>query len=318
MKCLLIVDIQNDFLPGGALAVADGDEIIPIVNRIMPDYDLVVATQDWHPAGHGSFAASHEGAAEYDVGQLGDLEQCFWPTHCVQGTQGAEFASSLNTAGIDEVVRKGQDLEIDSYSGFYDNGGKQSTGLTELLRSKGVTEVHVVGLALDYCVKFTALDSMKEGFKTYLIKEASRAVNVNPEDKGVAIQVMKDAGVEIIEIKRPETVTLYRPTGKNELAKVESSGWKKWPARLPEQPIFYPVTNEKYAQEIASQWNTKDKTNGAVGYVTEFDIKTTFLDQYQIECVGAKHHTEYWIPAEDVDEMNANIVGKIRVIGKYT
>lgn len=197
MKCLLLVDVQNDFLPGGALAVTGGEGIIPIVNRIMSDYDLVVATQDWHPDEHGSFAASHEGVTEFEQGVLGDLEQCFWPVHCVQGTKGAAFSPDLNTAGIDEVVRKGQNPEVDSYSGFYDNGGRQSTGLTGLLRSNGVTEIHVVGLALDYCVKYTALDAVKEGFKTYLIPEATRAVNMNSGDGEDAIQEMKEAGVGI-------------------------------------------------------------------------------------------------------------------------
>ena len=317
MKCLLIIDIQNDFLPGGALAVAGGDEVVPIVNLLMPEYELVIATQDWHPIDHGSFAESYDDVEPFEMGKLGELDQCFWPTHCVQGTEGAEFAPDLNTGGIKMVVRKGQDRGVDSYSGFYDNGGYHSTGLTEILLRRGVTEVHIVGLALDYCVKFTALDAVKDGFKTYLIPEACRAVNVNEGDSLKAIEEMKEAGVRMKEITRPVTTTLYRPTGVNELAKVEASGWKKWPARLPEQPIFYPVTNEQYASEIASRWNTKDKTNGAIGYVTEFEVKTEFLDKYQVECVGASHHTEYWIPAEDVDEMNKNIVGMIRVIEEF-
>ena len=197
MKCLLIIDIQNDFLKGGALAVPGGDEIVPILNRIMPEYDLVVATQDWHPEGHGSFAASHEGVAEFEIGKLGNLDQCFWPEHCVQGTTGAEFAPTLHTSGIDSIVRKGQNPEVDSYSGFYDNGGFETTGLTKLLGNKGVTEVYIVGLALDYCVKFTALDSVKDGFNTFLIPEACRAVNMNKGDDEKAIDEMKQAGVRI-------------------------------------------------------------------------------------------------------------------------
>ncbi|MEZ6190585.1 MAG: bifunctional nicotinamidase/pyrazinamidase [Phycisphaerales bacterium] len=180
MKALLLVDIQNDFTPGspgGALAVPNGDEVIAVANRLMPMYDLVVATQDWHPKGHKSFASEHAGHNVGDIINWGGLDQVLWPDHCVQGTPGAEFCPDLNTQGINEVVRKGTDPDIDSYSGFYDNGHRKATGLTGLLQSRGVTEVDVMGLATDYCVKFTALDAVREGFTTRVILEGCRGVS---------------------------------------------------------------------------------------------------------------------------------------------
>ncbi len=138
MNSLLLIDIQNDFLPGGALAVANGDEVVPVANRLMPDYELVVATQDWHPANHGSFASQHPGRRAGEVIRLDGLEQILWPDHCVEGTRGAEFAPGLNTDGIHHVVRKGTDRNIDSYSGFFDNARRKPTGLEQYLRGRGV------------------------------------------------------------------------------------------------------------------------------------------------------------------------------------
>ncbi len=204
MKALLLVDIQNDFTPvapgtpGGALAVPNGDEVIAVANRLMPAYDLVVATQDWHPEGHKSFASEHEGHNIGEVITWDGLDQVLWPDHCVQGTPGAEFCPGLNTRGINEVVRKGTDLNIDSYSGFFDNGHRKATGLTDLLRSRGVTEVDVMGLATDYCVKFTALDAVNEGFGTRLILEGCRGVELRKGDCDKAIEAMRNAGVEIV------------------------------------------------------------------------------------------------------------------------
>jgi nicotinamidase/pyrazinamidase len=170
MKVLIVVDVQNDFCPGGALAVREGDAVVPIINALQPKFDLVVATQDWHPANHGSFAANHSGKNIGEVIQLGDLPQVLWPVHCVQDTEGAEFVAELDTSRIAQVFRKGTDSQIDSYSGFFDNGHKRATGLGEYLQEQNATAVYVAGLATDYCVKFTALDARQLGFETYLVR----------------------------------------------------------------------------------------------------------------------------------------------------
>ncbi|MEZ4776041.1 MAG: bifunctional nicotinamidase/pyrazinamidase [Bacteroidia bacterium] len=198
MKALIIVDIQNDFLPGGALAVAQGDAIIPVVNRLQKNFELVVATQDWHPAGHGSFAANHSGKNPGEVIDLFGLQQILWPVHCVQESPGAEFARDLDTSAIDRVFTKGTDPEIDSYSGFFDNGRRKATGLGQYLQDKGVDTVYVVGLATDYCVKYTALDARSLGFETVLVADACRGVNLSPNDSQKAIEEMQAAGVTII------------------------------------------------------------------------------------------------------------------------
>ena len=163
MKALLLIDIQNDFLPGGALAVPEGDMVIGIANQLMNQSDLVVATQDWHPAGHHSFASEHPDHSIGDVIEVDGNQQMLWPDHCVQQTVGAEFASDLNRRGIDHVVQKGTDITIDSYSGFFDNAKKRQTGLDEYLRNRSVQEVQVVGLATDFCVKFTVIDAIELG-----------------------------------------------------------------------------------------------------------------------------------------------------------
>ncbi len=200
MKALIVVDIQNDFLDGGALAVPHGDEIIPLVNSLMPKYEIVVATQDWHPSDHGSFAVNHRGKDPGDIIDLNGLSQVLWPVHCVQNMRGAEFSSMLLTEHFQKIFIKGTDPGIDSYSGFYDNGHHKSTGLTAFLKSAGVKEVTVVGLAADYCVKFTALDSITEGFNTILIREATRAVNLQEGDFDRSLETMRGAGVGIKSI----------------------------------------------------------------------------------------------------------------------
>jgi len=197
MKALILVDIQNDFLPGGALAVPNGDAVIPVANRLQPMFPLVVATQDWHPANHGSFAANHPGKKVFEQIDLNGLPQTLWPVHCVQGTAGAELAPGLNREHIAKIFQKGTDAGIDSYSGFFDNGHRRATGMAEWLKARGVTEVHVCGLATDYCVKFTALDAASSGFKTHLVEDASRGVNLQPDDVKNAIAEMKRAGVAI-------------------------------------------------------------------------------------------------------------------------
>jgi nicotinamidase/pyrazinamidase len=197
MKTLLLIDIQNDFLLGGALAVPEGDQVVPIANRLMRAYGLVVATQDWHPADHLSFASQHAGAKVGDVVQVAGADQILWPDHCVQNTPGAEFAPALDVGRIAHVVQKGTDRTIDSYSGFFDNGRRKATELDKYLRARGVDEIHVMGLATDYCVKFTALDAVELGYRTTLLTAGSRGVELAPGDCRQAIEQMRSAGVQI-------------------------------------------------------------------------------------------------------------------------
>lgn len=177
MKALLLIDIQNDFLPGGALAVPEGDAIIPIVNKLQDQFGLVVATQDWHPENHKSFASNHAGKSTFDVIKLQGLEQVLWPDHCLQGTNGGAFSEAVDMRKVEVIFRKGMNPQIDSYSGFYDNGHLKSTGMADYLRSKEVTEVYLAGLAADYCVYFTVKDALQEGFKAFIIEDATRAIS---------------------------------------------------------------------------------------------------------------------------------------------
>ncbi len=183
MKALLIVDIQNDFLPGGPLGVPNGDDIIPVVNKLQKYFRLVVATQDWHPEGHGSFASSHEGKEPMEKTTLEGIEQILWPDHCVQESPGAEFPKTLDQKPIEAIFRKGLEENIDSYSGFYDNGKKKSTGLADYLRGKGVKEIYVTGLAADVCVAFTLFDALQEGFETRLVEDATRPIDNDEFEK---------------------------------------------------------------------------------------------------------------------------------------
>ena len=177
MEALIIVDIQNDFLPGGALEVPEGDQIIPLVNKLQKKFQLVVATQDWHPDGHGSFASAHQGKKPFEKTTLGGLEQILWPNHCVQGTKGAAFAADLSMNAVEAIFRKGLDPAIDSYSGFFDNGKKKTTGLADYLRGKGIEKVYICGLAGDVCVAFTTQDAIGEGFETFLVEDATRPID---------------------------------------------------------------------------------------------------------------------------------------------
>jgi len=197
MKTLVVVDIQNDFLPGGALAVPDGDGVVEVANRVQEDFDLVVATQDWHPADHGSFASQHPGKQAGDQVDLLGLPQTLWPPHCIQRSHGADFAAGLATTRWARVFQKGTDSNVDSYSGFYDNGRRRSTGLAEYLRQMGITDTYILGLATDYCVKFTALDSVREGFSTHVLIEGCRGVELEPGDVDRAVDEMREAGVWI-------------------------------------------------------------------------------------------------------------------------
>jgi nicotinamidase/pyrazinamidase len=176
MRSLIIVDIQNDFVSGGSLEVPGGEQIIPLVNDLSKEFDLVLATQDWHPQSHKSFASNHDDKKPFDTIMLGGLRQVLWPDHCVQGTSGAEFHHLLSTRAVEAIFRKGINPEIDSYSGFYDNGHKKTTGLAGYLKERGVESVYVCGLAGDYCVNYTVKDALAEGFKTFLISDATRSI----------------------------------------------------------------------------------------------------------------------------------------------
>ena len=198
-SALILVDIQNDFVPGGALAVQGGDEVAPIANACMGEYDLVVATQDWHPSGHLSFASQHATKSVGDLVEVDGLSQILWPDHCVQGSFGAEFLKSLNQDGIDRVFQKGTLPNRDSYSGFFDNGGQHATGLGDFLKEQNVATTHVMGLATDYCVKFTALDSARLGFETHLILTGCRGVELQTGDIAQAIDEMRSAGILVEE-----------------------------------------------------------------------------------------------------------------------
>jgi nicotinamidase/pyrazinamidase len=198
-EALVLVDLQNDFMPGGARAVPDGNEVVPVANRLQDRFDLVLATQDWHPPDHGSFAASHPGRQPGETIELEGLQQVLWPVHCVEGTRGAAFHDELSTAKIERVFRKGTDRGIDSYSGFFNNAHRKATGLGDFLVERRVESVCVMGLATDYCVKFTALDAIKLGFACRVVGDGCRGVELAPGDVQRALDEMREAGVEIVE-----------------------------------------------------------------------------------------------------------------------
>jgi nicotinamidase/pyrazinamidase len=197
MKALVLVDLQNDFCSGGQLAVTGGEEVVPIANALMKKCDLVVATKDWHPANHGSFAVNHARKNIGDVITLDGLEQILWPSHCVQNSFGAEFHKGVTEEGIDKVFFKGTDPLVDSYSGFFDNQHRNPTGLETYLKEKGVTGIYVAGLATDYCVKFTVLDALDLGFETTVITDVCRAVNVRAGDGDRSIDEMVEKGAKV-------------------------------------------------------------------------------------------------------------------------
>lgn len=176
MKALIMIDIQKDFLPGGSLEVKDGDHIVPVVNRLQEHFDMVVATQDWHPRDHKSFASNHPGKEPGDHVDLEGIDQVLWPDHCVQGSPGAEWPGELHTDKIVKVIRKGLDPLVDSYSGFYDNQHRRATGLHDVLRKHGISFLALTGLAADVCVKYTALDALMLGYEVFLVSDATRAV----------------------------------------------------------------------------------------------------------------------------------------------
>ncbi len=197
-SALILVDLQNDFCAGGSLAVPDADAVISVANRMMPHFSTVVATRDAHPTNHGSFAANQSGVDVGQVFQLDGLPQIAWPVHCVKDSPGAELHKELNPSRITKTFFKGTDPQIDSYSAFFDNGHRKSTGLAEWLREQKIENLYVMGVATDYCVKFTVLDALKEGFSVWLLEDGSRAVNLHSQDGDQAITEMRAAGATII------------------------------------------------------------------------------------------------------------------------
>lgn len=202
MKALILVDVQNDFLPGGALGVPESDAILPLINEMVHyPFDLIIATNDWHPSDHGSFASNHQGKKIGDHIQLGGLDQILWPIHCVQGTWGSEFGPNWDTTQVDKIIYKGTDPLIDSYSIFYDNGHRKTTGLEIYLRDKGVKDIFIAGLTTEYCVLYSVLDAIQLGFRPYVILDACRGVNLQPQDSEKAIEKMRKAGAILLSFK---------------------------------------------------------------------------------------------------------------------
>ncbi|HEX9736505.1 MAG TPA: bifunctional nicotinamidase/pyrazinamidase [Thermoanaerobaculia bacterium] len=198
MKALILVDLQNDFLPGGALAVPGGDEVIPVANRLQEIFDRVVATKDWHPKNHGSFAASHPGHKVGAEVELAGMPQILWPVHCLQFSRGSELAPGLDASAIEKVFYKGVDPDVDSYSALYDNAHLRATGLADYLRGQQLDELYVMGLATDYCVKFTALDALEEGFKVRVVVDGCRAVDLKEGDGERALRDVRKAGAKLV------------------------------------------------------------------------------------------------------------------------
>jgi nicotinamidase/pyrazinamidase len=194
---LVVIDLQNDFCPEGALAVGDGDAIVPIINQLMTQFQQTVATQDWHPKGHHSFAKAHPGRKEFDSITLAYGPQTLWPEHCVQGTDGAEFHRDLDQNRIEMVIRKGFRETIDSYSAFFENDRRTTTGLGGYLKERGIKRVYFAGLATDYCVAYSALDCVRMGFETAVILDACRAINLDGS-LARAVAEMRQAGVRIV------------------------------------------------------------------------------------------------------------------------
>jgi nicotinamidase/pyrazinamidase len=199
MNALILVDLQNDFLPGGALAVPHGDEVIPLADQLQRQFDLVLATKDWHPPNHGSFAANHPGKKPGDRIVLDGIEQILWPAHCVQNTYGAEFASSFDTSRIAHVFHKGTERNIDSYSTFFDNAHRRHTGLAYYLEKRGINDVYLMGLALDYCVKYSTLDACELGLNTFVITDGCRGIELESGDVDRALDQMKHAGAVLLK-----------------------------------------------------------------------------------------------------------------------
>ena len=195
-KALIVIDVQNDFCPGGALAVPEGDRIIPGINALMAEADAVILTQDWHPAGHSSFASSHPGKAPYDMIEMPYGPQVLWPDHCIQGSEGADFHASLDQTSADLILRKGYTPEIDSYSAFFENDKTTPTGLYGYLGTREITQLTMVGLALDFCVNYSAVDAARLGFQVDVRRDLCRAIDLNGS-LDAAIEAMTGAGVAL-------------------------------------------------------------------------------------------------------------------------
>lgn len=198
MKALIIVDVQVDFLPGGALAVKGGDQIIPVIDKLVHcPFDLKIASKDWHPANHSSFA-SVQGKRVGEHILLDGIDQVLWPVHCVQGTAGANFSPGWDSTQIQKIVYKGTEEKIDSYSTFFDNEHQRATGLDEILKNKQIKDVYIAGLTTDYCIKYSVLDAIKLGYNVFVVEDACRGVNLNPKDAEGAIEEMRSAGAHFI------------------------------------------------------------------------------------------------------------------------
>lgn len=204
-KALLVVDVQNDFCPGGSLAIKQGDEIIPVINKLMTKFPLVIGTQDWHPANHLSFAANHKGKKPLNIINLQGIEQVLWPNHCVQGSRGADFHHQLNTVGFNLIIRKGSNPQLDSYSAFYENDKKTQTGLSGYLKGLTISQLYLCGLAMDYCVFYSAMDAVNQGFSVFVIEDACRGVDFPTGSMRKALQTMQQSGIHIINSKEVKT-----------------------------------------------------------------------------------------------------------------
>lgn len=198
-KALVLVDLQNDFCPGGSLPVEEGDKVIPLANQLQSKFEVVVATQDWHPRDHMSFASNHEGAKIGETRVINNMPQIMWPAHCIRQTHGAAFHLDLHLDPETKIFYKGTDSRIDSYSAFFDNAHLRATGLADYLRNEQVTDVYLMGLATDYCVKYSALDAVHTGFNVFVIEDACRGVELNAGDCEAAFNEMKQAGITIIK-----------------------------------------------------------------------------------------------------------------------
>jgi nicotinamidase/pyrazinamidase len=201
-ECLIVVDVQNDFVTGGRLEVPSGEQVVPVVRRLVPYFDIVVASRDWHPENHVSFAVVHPGKRAGQRVQAHGLTQTLWPVHCVANTPGSAFVAELPTQAFDLVIEKGQDPEVDSYSAFFDNGKRHETPLRAFLEAREISSVHVCGLATNVCVRATALDARQLGLETRVILDACRGVELEPGDVDAAIEEMKQAGVRMISSDR--------------------------------------------------------------------------------------------------------------------